>query len=198
MGAHGKPRTTGRSAAIGALAVGASLTGVGLIAAAFDPAGPALTGSVLGGEAAGGFGAAMTLAPVADVVSVDRAAPVDDVGGAAGSVVDRTGARAVRPGRHAAPPTEGAPSSYAQAPDTQAPGTQDPYAQFPNVLDPITHTANLQIPDTRTPSLNAPIQNAQSLIDPSLSGSPLDALMSNQNSLTTTGERIVQSLSGLL
>jgi len=37
MGSHAKPRTRVRSAALGALAVGATLTGVGLTAAALDP-----------------------------------------------------------------------------------------------------------------------------------------------------------------
>ena len=43
MGSHAKPRTTGRKTALGALALGATLTGVGLTAAALDPATAVLT-----------------------------------------------------------------------------------------------------------------------------------------------------------
>ena len=45
MGSHSKPRTTGRKTAVGALALGATLTGVGLTAAALDPATAVLTAS---------------------------------------------------------------------------------------------------------------------------------------------------------
>jgi hypothetical protein len=52
MGTHAKPRTTGRKAALGALAVGASLTGVGLIAAALDPSTAVLTADGAAGDGA--------------------------------------------------------------------------------------------------------------------------------------------------
>lgn len=72
MGSHAKPRTRVRSAALGALAVGATLTGVGLTAAALDPAmatadnGPFTTDPV--DYTAGGLGAPV---PVTDSGSYD-------------------------------------------------------------------------------------------------------------------------------
>ena len=75
MGTHAKPRTRVRSIALGTLAVGATLTGVGLTAAALDPAGANLADGAQGGDpvdlAASGLGAPV---PVADVSSLGGAA----------------------------------------------------------------------------------------------------------------------------
>lgn len=71
MGSHAKQRTTGRRTALGALAVGATLTGVGLTAAALDPATAVLTA-----DAAPGNGAAIQLSGLADPVALG-ADPVD-------------------------------------------------------------------------------------------------------------------------
>jgi hypothetical protein len=65
MGSHAKPRTTGRKTALGALAVGATLTGVGLTAAALDPATAVLTADPAPGNAA-----AIQLSGLADPVAV--------------------------------------------------------------------------------------------------------------------------------
>lgn len=85
MGSHAKPRTTGRRTAIGALALGATLTGVGLTAAALDPATAVLTAS---GAGDGGqtqlSGLAepvgMDLSPAADGVPDLASAPMQNIG----------------------------------------------------------------------------------------------------------------------
>lgn len=72
MGSHAKARSTGRKTALGALAVGATLTGVGLTAAALDPATAVLTAGSAPGNAA-----AIQLSGLADPVAVSPvAAPV--------------------------------------------------------------------------------------------------------------------------
>ena len=72
MGTHARPRRRVRAAALGTLAVGATLTGVGLTAAALDPSGAGLADGTLGTDpvnfAASGLGAPV---PVADVSSLD-------------------------------------------------------------------------------------------------------------------------------
>src|ERR1051326_1894695 len=72
MGTHARPRRRVRAAAFGTLAVGATLTGVGLTAAALDQSGAALADGTLSTEpvnfAASGLGAPV---PVADVSSLD-------------------------------------------------------------------------------------------------------------------------------
>lgn len=85
MGSHGKPRTTGRRAAIGALALGATLTGVGLTAAALDPATAVLaaSGTDTGGQTqlsglAGPVGA--DLSPAADGIPDLASAPLANIG----------------------------------------------------------------------------------------------------------------------
>ena len=86
MGSHAKPRTTGRKTAVGALALGATLTGVGLTAAALDPATAVLTAS---GADEGGIGiaqlsglstpVAMNLAPAAESIPDLSSAPLDPI-----------------------------------------------------------------------------------------------------------------------
>jgi hypothetical protein len=73
MGTHAKPRTTGRKAALGALAFGASLTGVGLIAAALDPSTAVLTAT---GE---GDGGTTQLSGLSSPVSLDLTPAADSV-----------------------------------------------------------------------------------------------------------------------
>jgi hypothetical protein len=80
MGSHAKPRTPGRKTAIGALALGATLTGVGLTAAALDPATAVLTAS--GTEDGGSTQLSglsnpvgMSLSPAADDITNLTAAP---------------------------------------------------------------------------------------------------------------------------
>jgi len=72
MGTHARPRRRVRAAALGTLAVGATLTGVGQTAAALDQSGAALADGTLSTEpvnfAASGLGAPV---PVADVSSLD-------------------------------------------------------------------------------------------------------------------------------
>lgn len=86
MGTHAKPRRRVRSAALGTLAVGATLTGVGLTAAALDPSGAVLADGTFTGDpvnfAASGLG---TPVPVADVSSLDGSS----VGG--GAVMTKSG-----------------------------------------------------------------------------------------------------------
>jgi hypothetical protein len=65
MGSHSKPRATGRKTALGALAVGATLTGVGLTAAALDPA-----TAVLSADSAPGNGSSIQLSGLADPVAI--------------------------------------------------------------------------------------------------------------------------------
>jgi hypothetical protein len=88
MGTHAKPRTTGRKAALGALAVGASLTGVGLIAAALDPATAVLTatGADEGGTTQlSGLSSpvSLDLTPAADSITDLSAAPLQPANGVA-------------------------------------------------------------------------------------------------------------------
>ncbi|WP_034267362.1 hypothetical protein [Actinospica robiniae] len=99
MGSHAKTRTTGRKTALGALAVGATLTGVGLTAAALDPA-----TAVLSAGSAPGAGAAIQLSGLADPVAISpqtstltalTAAPATSTVGSAASSAGSTG-KAVR------------------------------------------------------------------------------------------------------
>jgi hypothetical protein len=85
MGSHAKPRTTGRRTAIGALALGATLTGVGLTAAALDPATAVLTASGPGdgGQTQlSGLGGpvGMDLSPAADGIQNLASAPLANIG----------------------------------------------------------------------------------------------------------------------
>lgn len=84
MGSHAKPRTTGRKTAVGALALGATLTGVGLTAAALDPATAVLTASSAdegGITQLSGLSTpvAMNLTPTADSISDLSSAPLDPI-----------------------------------------------------------------------------------------------------------------------
>jgi hypothetical protein len=73
MGSHAKPRTTGRKAALGALTLGASLSGVGLIAAALDPATAVLTATGADGEGA------TQLSGLSSPVSLDLTPAADSI-----------------------------------------------------------------------------------------------------------------------
>lgn len=77
MGSHARPRRRVRAAALGTLAVGATLTGVGLTAAALDQGGAGLADGPLSSEpvnfAASGLGAPV---PVANVSSLDGSSSV--------------------------------------------------------------------------------------------------------------------------
>lgn len=93
MGSHAKPRTTGRKAALGALALGASLSGVGLIAAALDPATAVLTAN--GTDEEGGATqlsglsspVSLDLTPAADSIKELTSAPVQSATTSAASAV---------------------------------------------------------------------------------------------------------------
>ena len=90
MGSHAKPRTTGRKTALGALALGATLTGVGLTAAALDPATAVLTanGSDEGGaiQLSGlSTPVSLDLTPAADPITDLTAAPLQPVSSLVGS-----------------------------------------------------------------------------------------------------------------
>ena len=74
MGSHAKPRTTGRKTALGALALGATLTGVGLTAAALDPATAVLTATGTDG------GGATQLSGLSTPVGADLSPAADDIG----------------------------------------------------------------------------------------------------------------------
>lgn len=114
MGTHAKPRTRVRTAALGTLAVGATLTGVGLTAAVLDPAGASLADGTQSADpvnlAASGLGAPV---PVADVNAVDAASPgigaqsngnVPSPGGRTDRALSGSG-RAVKPGQVTQEPT---------------------------------------------------------------------------------------------
>jgi hypothetical protein len=81
MGSHAKPRTTGRRAALGALALGASISGVGLIAAALDPGTAVLTATGADDEGAtqlSGLSSpvSLDLTPTADSIADLSSAPL--------------------------------------------------------------------------------------------------------------------------
>ena len=81
MGSHAKPRTPGRKTAIGALALGATLTGVGLTAAALDPATAVLSASGTDGGGATQLSGlsnpvGMSLSPAADDIADLTSAPL--------------------------------------------------------------------------------------------------------------------------
>jgi hypothetical protein len=81
MGSHARPRTTGRKAALGALALGASISGVGLIAAALDPATAVLTATGADDEGAtqlSGLSSpvSLDLTPTADSIANLSSAPL--------------------------------------------------------------------------------------------------------------------------
>ena len=110
MGSHAKTRTTGRKTALGALAVGATLTGVGLTAAALDPA-----TAVLSADSAPGAGTEIQLSGLADPVAISpqavtltalTAAPATSVGSLTGSAAKAVGA--TRPDAGSAAPAAAA------------------------------------------------------------------------------------------
>jgi len=105
MGSHAKPRTTGRKTALSALALGATLTGVGLTAAALDPATAVLTANGVdegGSIQLSGLSTpvSLNLSPAADSITNLTSAPVKTVdsltgpsssGGTASGAVDTVG-----------------------------------------------------------------------------------------------------------
>lgn len=136
MGTHAKPRTRVRSIALGTLAVGATLTGVGLTAAALDPAGANLADGTQGGDpvdlAASGLGAPV---PVADVSSLGEAAlpgglstgtlslgavPTLGTGAVTGGLLPGSGA-AARPRQPAPEPTWAHGAAVGNRPEQQTP-----------------------------------------------------------------------------
>ena len=131
MGSHAKTRTTGRKTALGALAVGATLTGVGLTAAALDPATAVLTaGSVPGGSAAIQLsGLATPVALSADSTSTDpaslAAAPLTAAAPSTGAAVHtaKSAISAAETVGHGAPTAQAVPA--ASAPQSTQP-TQAP------------------------------------------------------------------------
>lgn len=125
MGSHAKPRTPGRKTAIGALALGATLTGVGLTAAALDPATAVLTAS---GTDDGGTTqlsglsnpVGMSLSPAADDITDLSAAPLGTGGIAAlTNAVNGTASGALE----SAGTLAGQATSGTLDVSTQAPGT---------------------------------------------------------------------------
>jgi hypothetical protein len=115
MGTHAKPRTTGRKAALGALAFGASLTGVGLIAAALDPSTAVLTatGADEGGTTQlSGLSSpvSLDLTPAADSITDLSAAPSQPANAAAAAAAANTANTAYTP-RHR---TSDAPDWFAK------------------------------------------------------------------------------------
>jgi hypothetical protein len=106
MGSHARPRTTGRKTALSALALGATLTGVGLTAAALDPATALLTASGTDGGGATQLSGLSTpvatdLSPAADGITTLSSAPLGNisaltntVNGTAGSALQSAGSLA--------------------------------------------------------------------------------------------------------
>lgn len=155
MGTHAKPRTRVRSIALGTLAVGATLTAVGLTAAALDPTGANLADGTQAGDpvdlAASGLGAPV---PVADVSSLGGAAlssgglstgtlslgtvPTLGTGGLLpGSVT------APRPGQAAAEPTWAHGATGANLPEHQTPqGTATSAASPTGAASPASSGGN--------------------------------------------------------
>lgn len=137
MARHAKPRTRVRSAAMGALTAGATLTGLGLTAAALDPAdvaGVTADGTLSGTAvdlAAAGLGAPV---PVAQVDTVPAAVPGSgaSAGTATGAGVSRTGLQPALERGGPVRPTVGraAPASPAAG---NAPAAQMSTAQVPPV-----------------------------------------------------------------
>jgi len=84
MGSHAKPRTTGRKAALGALALGASISGVGLIAAALDPATAVLTATGADDEGA------TQLSGLSSPVSLDLTPTADSIANLSSSPLPST------------------------------------------------------------------------------------------------------------
>lgn len=104
MGSHSKPRTTGRRTALGALAVGATLTGVGLTAAALDPA-TAVLSADSGSSAAiqlSGLAAPVADSPQATTLRAFTAAPsAESVSSLTGKTAVTAGTKPAAAGRQA-------------------------------------------------------------------------------------------------
>jgi len=95
MGSHAKPRTTGRKTALGALALGATLTGVGLTAAALDPATAVLTANGADEGAAtqlSGLSSpvSLSLSPAADAIPDLSSAPFQSTDAASAAKAAKT------------------------------------------------------------------------------------------------------------
>ncbi|HEX4789835.1 MAG TPA: hypothetical protein VH372_15300 [Actinospica sp.] len=101
MGSHAKPRTTGRRTALSALALGATLTGIGLTAAALDPATAVLTASGADEGGATQLSGLATpvggeLSPAADGITTLSSAPLGNVA-ALTNAVNGTAGGALQP-----------------------------------------------------------------------------------------------------
>ncbi|HEV3171844.1 MAG TPA: hypothetical protein VGZ32_15950 [Actinocrinis sp.] len=148
---------------MGALTVGATLTGLGLTAAALDPpdaAGVSADGTLTGTAvdlAAAGLGAPV---PVARIDTVPAAVPVGGIGAGAatGRAAGRTGVQPalarggpVQPslGRAAAALPVAANAPAVQVPSVQLPIVQAPTVQTPALLTTALETSSLQ---------NSPVQ----------------------------------------
>jgi hypothetical protein len=177
MARHAKPRTRVRSAAMGALTVGATLTGLGLTAAALDPAdmtGMTADGTLTGTAvdlAAAGLGAPV---PVTQVDTVPAAVPV---GGAAGTVTGTGASRAgLQPALERGGPVR--PSVGGAAPALPAVGN-GPAVQLPTVQVP-------PVPPMST--VPAPALLASALKTSGLQNSPVQPVV---NQLSSVGSSVV-------
>lgn len=124
MGSHAKPRTTGRRTAIGALALGATLTGVGLTAAALDPATAVLTASSAdeGGQTQlSGLAepVGMDLTPAADGVPDLTSAPTQNISSLTNAVNGAASGALQSAGSAAKTVTSGTLDISTKAPTTQ-------------------------------------------------------------------------------
>jgi len=124
MGSHAKPRTTGRRTAIGALALGATLTGVGLTAAALDPATAVLTASGPddGGQTQlSGLGEPVgaDLSPAADGIPNLGSAPLQNIGSVTNAVNGTASGALQSAGSVAGTVTSGTLDISSKAPGTQ-------------------------------------------------------------------------------
>ena len=124
MGSHAKPRATGRKTALGALALGATLTGVGLTAAALDPATAVLTASgpdQSGATQLSGLSSPVAddLGPAADGMTVLSPAPLGNVSSLTNSLNGSTGGALQSAGSPAKTATSGTLDVSSKAPGTQ-------------------------------------------------------------------------------
>lgn len=124
MGSHAKPRATGRKTALGALALGATLTGVGLTAAALDPATAVLTASGPGQSGAtqlSGLSSPVAddLGPAADDMTVLSPAPLGNVSSLTNALNGSAGGAPQSAGSPAKTATSGTLDVSSKAPGTQ-------------------------------------------------------------------------------
>jgi hypothetical protein len=176
MARHAKPRTRVRSAAMGALTVGATLTGLGLTAAALDPAdmaGMTADGTLSGTAvdlAAAGLGAPV---PVAQVDTAPAAVPFGATGTATGTGASRTG---LQPALERGGPVR--PSAGGAAPALPGAGN-GPAVQLPAVQAP-------PVPPMST--VPVPALLASALKTSGLQNSPVQPVL---NQLSSVGSTVV-------